>query len=289
MLCFERVQEACGKSKSDILLPRIPTFKSSKSQLITIKNFKGGVGKTVITINLATTLVKQGNSVLIVDLDPQANASAYARVDESSKFIKVLGQHQPVLEAEELIQHAFPDYVTGLDIISSHNSIHEFNRYDFPYSAAQHANDFLAGLGYDYVLFDTSPGMDKLSELALWCSPYIIVPITPDLFSERGIDSVYLLQSQLELIKRKPEILGFVLNKFVRNYRVSKDTYAHFKEKLDTQLFSTLLRQNTYVTESMAEGYPLPFHSKAADYIAEYEAFANELVARIKQRQAADE
>jgi len=169
--------------------------------VITITLRKGGSGKTTTAVNLASSLAKHGKKVLLIDLDPQANATASLGIDTAN-----IPNIADVLQGKHPIEHVINDPVKGFDLIPSNQILAQIEA-TLANNSSQYANivkDLIAPLlpKYDYILIDTPPSESMLTITALVASDYALIPTQAHYFAIHG------LKQALELIERVKEGYG---------------------------------------------------------------------------------
>ena len=171
------------------------------AKVITVTLRKGGSGKTTTAVNLASSLAKHGKKVLLVDLDPQANATASLGIDSMNT-----PNIADVLQGKHEIQHVINDPLKGFDLIPSNQILAQIEA-TLASDPSQYANiikSLLAPLlpRYDYILIDTPPSESMLTITALVASDYALIPTQAHYFAIHG------LQQALDLITRVKEGYG---------------------------------------------------------------------------------
>lgn len=252
-------------------------------KIISITNQKGGVGKTTTCVNLAAFVAKAGNRVLIIDMDPQGNASSAVGVeptkDDNTIYEVLIGE----CSAKEAI---YQSVMEGLDVLPSTvdlsgaevELVHLNNRENILKVALTQVKR-----EYDYIFIDCPPSLNLLTVNALTATDSIIIPIQCEYFALVGLGQ---LMNTVKLIKKhlnpSIEIEGVLLTmKDARSNlvnQVAEEIQKYFKEKV----YTTFIPRNVRLAESPSHGKPIiMYDSKSKGSIA-YQNLANEFLASNK-------
>jgi chromosome partitioning protein len=260
-------------------------------RILAVANQKGGVGKTTTAINLGTALAAVGERVLLLDADPQGNASTGMGISRSLRrktLYDVLMDGLPSLEA--VMKTSLP----GLDLLPADADLAgvEVELGHTP-RRSYRLRDALAPIraerAYDYVLIDCPPALSLLTINAMTAADAILVPLQCEFFALEGLTQ---LLRTIELVRGSLnpglEIQGLVLTMFDRrnslSAQVASDVRAHFGAKV----YDTVIPRNVRISEAPSFGKPaLIYDFKCAGSQA-YIQLARELVGRERQRQLAD-
>lgn len=253
-------------------------------KIISITNQKGGVGKTTTCVNLAAFVAKAGNRVLIIDMDPQGNASSAVGVEptkEDNTIYEVLIGECSTKEA------IYPSVMQGLDVLPSTvdlsgaevELVHLNNRENILKEALMQAKR-----EYDYIFIDCPPSLSLLTVNALTATDSIIIPIQCEYFALVGLGQ---LMNTVKLIKKhlNPtiEIEGVLLTmKDARSNlvnQVAEEIQRYFKEKV----YSTFIPRNIRLAESPSHGQPIAMYDAKSKGAIAYQNLANEFLASNKR------
>ena len=249
-------------------------------KIISITNQKGGVGKTTTCVNLAAFVAKAGYRVLIIDMDPQGNASSAVGVEptkEDNTIYEVLIGECSTKEA------IYPSVMQGLDVLPSTvdlsgaevELVHLNNRENILKEALMQAKR-----EYDYIFIDCPPSLSLLTVNALTATDSIIIPIQCEYFALVGLGQ---LMNTVKLIKKhlNPtiEIEGVLLTmKDARSNlvnQVAEEIQRYFKEKV----YSTFIPRNIRLAESPSHGQPIAMYDAKSKGAIAYQNLANEFLA----------
>ena len=199
-------------------------------KIIAMANQKGGVGKTTTTINLAASLATLEKTVLVIDADPQANASSGLGVDIKEVDCSV---NECIIDHADVRDAIYTTYIDGLDIIPSHINLvgAEIEMLNLP----NRENVIKNMLGtirneYDYILIDCSPSLGLITVNALTAADSVIIPVQCEYFALEGISK---LLTTIKIIKSRLnpalEIEGFLLTMYDSRLRLANQIYDEVK------------------------------------------------------------
>lgn len=255
-----------------------------KARIIATVNEKGGVGKTVTVINLAAGLALKGKDVLIVDMDPQLNATKGLGVslDENSPSVyDVIKLPESVPAASAIVKTAWEH----LDLLPSHADLSgiEVELVDNPgrENRLKEALDPVLDL-YDFVLVDTPPSLSILTVNVLACAQEILVPCQTQPYSYSALDELLQTVSVIkEEINPDIKIVGVLATFFDQRTRVSNRVLESLRadERFEGRLFNTVIRVNTTIAESAYYGKPVVFFRRSSTGAGDYLALAEEILA----------
>lgn len=252
-------------------------------KIISLANQKGGVGKTTTAINLSASLAVLGQRVLIVDVDPQANASSGLGIDLKEVrtsvydcFIEDIDPRECVLDTD----------VEGLKIIPSHIDLVgaeiemlnlERREYVLKKVISQLKDD------YDYILLDCSPSLGLITVNALTASDSIIIPVQCEYFALEGLgkllNTVKIIQSRLN---PELEIEGFLLTMYDARLNLSNQVYEEVKHHFGAMVFDSLIQRNIRLSEAPSFGKPAILYDANSKGAQNHLNLAKEIIERNK-------
>ncbi len=267
-----------------------PITAPSRKQprIIAIANQKGGVGKTTTAINLGTGLAAIGRRVLVVDLDPQGNASTGLGIDRTNRRISsydVLMGEASVAEA--MVPTAIPD----LGIIPSNIDLTgaELELVELPRRAYRLREALAAVEGdFDYVLIDSPPSLNLLTVNALVAAKSVVVPLQCEFFALEGLS---MLMKTIERIRvsynEGLEIQGIVLTMYDKRNNLSDQVAQDVRDYLGDKVYQTIIPRNVRVSEAPSHGKPALLYDHKCAGSRAYMQLASEMLRRERLSAAA--
>jgi len=262
-------------------------------KIISVINQKGGVGKTTTVINLAAGLSAKGKKILVIDLDPQGNATTglgLSNTENSEQTIyNVLNGNKKISEVIQSTNFKNLNLITsnvdlsGLEVETAGDSRRAFKLKD---ELGSILND--SGGLYDYILIDCPPSLSLLTIMALVASDALVVPLQTEFFALEGLTQ---LMKTIQRIKNNlnPElsIRGILLTMYDRRNKLSseveKEARNYFKEKV----YQTVVPRNVRLSEAPSHGVPVLIYDKLCPGSRSYFSFTDEFLNQDKPVESA--
>lgn len=260
------------------------SLRYSKSpRIISIANQKGGVGKTTTAINLATALAAVGKSVLLVDLDPQGNASTGLGVRRS--MIRK-SSYDLIFDDCEPQDIAVKTRVPGLYVVPSsiHLSGAEVELVNTEAREYCLSRTLRRATGYDYVILDCPPSLSLLTLNALVASDSVLVPLQCEFYALEGLSQ---LVKTIERVQRSLnpdlDIHGVVLTMYDRRNNLSAMVESDVREYFGDKVYKTIIPRNVRLSEAPSFGLPAIVYDMKCAGAQAYLSLAKEVIRREKQ------
>jgi chromosome partitioning protein len=253
---------------------------------VAVANQKGGVGKTTTAINLATALAAIGWKVLLIDLDPQGNASTGLGIGHASRERST---YDVLIDGAGLIDTAVPTRVPRLDIIPATQDLsgaevelvgleHRAHRLDKALSAAPPAR-------WDICLIDCPPSLGLLTVNALAAARHLLVPLQSEFFALEGLSQLLQTVERIRLaFNPELSILGVALTMFDRRNKLSQQVAEDVRACLGNAVFQTVVPRNVRLSEAPSHGLPALIYDLKCPGSEAYVHLARELMGRLPQR-----
>jgi chromosome partitioning protein len=253
------------------------------TRYISVSNQKGGVGKTTTTINLATALAAVGKKVLVVDLDPQGNASTGLGIDRANR---TSGTYEVLFGESNIDQAASPSRVPNLFVVpaSIHLSGAEIELIDVKQREYRLKETLKNNTGnYDYVLFDCPPSLNLLTLNALVASDGVLVPLQCEFFALEGLSHlVNTIERVRASFNNKLELMGIVLTMFDKRNNLSNQVSDNVRQHFGDKVYDTVIPRNVRISEAPSFGLPAIVYDMSCNGSQAYIQLAKEILKRDK-------
>lgn len=251
--------------------------------VIAITNQKGGVGKTTTAINLAYFLAKAGKRTLLIDFDPQGNASSGLGIDKSDlpvTMIDVVAGSAPLNAA--IVTTECKNLWVAPTTASLANTEVELAQADRRFtrlkSAIEAVND-----QYDYILIDSPPSLSLLTVNGLIASQYVLLPVQAEFYALEGLSQ---LLETMKLVRRgmNPglELLGVLPTMLDSRTTLSTQVHAEIKRHFPGKVFEATIPRNIRLAEAPSHGVPIGVYDKFSKGSRAYKALAKEVMERVE-------
>jgi chromosome partitioning protein len=248
---------------------------------VAIANQKGGVGKTTTAINLGTALAAAHKRVLILDIDPQGNASTGLGIDVSDR---VPGAYEMIMGEATLEQATRPTMVPGLSIVPSvvdlsgaEVELATMTRREYQLRAA--LADRVAD--YDYLLIDCPPALGLLTVNALVAADALMIPLQCEFFALEGLSLLLRsVQRVHQHLNPTLEVLGVVLTMYDKRNNLSAQVAQDVRDFLGDKVYETVIPRNVRVSEAPSHGRPVLLYDMNCAGAQAYIHLASEVLRR---------
>lgn len=252
-------------------------------KIIALANQKGGVGKTTTTINLAASLATLDKTVLVIDADPQANASSGLGIDIKTLKYSI---YECMIDGVNIREAVLPTMVKNLDIVCSHIDLvgAELELLNVE-NRDRVLQNTLSGIkaDYDYILIDCSPSLGLITVNALTAADSIIIPVQSEYFALEGISK---LLNTIKIIKSKLnpklEIEGFLLTMYDSRLRLANQIYEELKRHFRDMVFNSVIQRNIKLSEAPSHGLPVLLYDAESRGAINHMQLAKEIIEKNK-------
>lgn len=255
-------------------------------KIIAIANQKGGVGKTTTSINLAASFAAMKRNVMLIDLDPQGNATVGSGVSKAQ--IQYASNH--VLCNEIGIQKALIKTHAGFDLLATNQEliVAEMQLLQMATQREQQLKNILDTVAdnYDYILIDCPPSLSVLTVNALVAADSVLIPIQCEYFALEGLSGLLSTVEQIRsTINQRLHIEGLLRTMYDGRNRLALDVSAQLLEHFPDSVYRTVIPRNVRLAEAPSHGAPILHYDEKSQGAIAYLALAGEILRRSEKIQ----
>lgn len=253
-------------------------------KIFAVSNQKGGVGKSTTAINLSACLAEIGKKVLVIDMDPQGNATSGLGINKDDDIYTIYD----LLIDEGTLEDCVSDteyenlwiLPSNSDLSAAEIDLLEVENKE--YLLREHIQSIRDS--YDYIIIDCPPSLSLLTINALCAADSVIIPIQCEYYALEGLSQIL---KTVELIQERLnadlKFEGIVFTMFDSRNNLSADVVANVKENLDIPLFETIIPRNVRLAEAPSYGMPVITYDNRSTGAASYRYLAEELIRRVEE------
>ncbi len=258
-----------------------------RPKVIAVANQKGGVGKTTTTINLSAALAELGLNVLVIDLDPQGNASTGLGIEPEDREFTTYEFLLDDVTLSSLILGTSTENVSlipaTVDLSSADIELYNNEKRSFLLHDAIQQTD-MNDFNFDYILIDCPPSLNLLTVNAMVASDSVIVPLQSEFFALEGLSQLMMtIREVRQTANPKLRIEGIVLTMYDARNNLSQQVEADARSNLGDLVFKSVIPRNVRVSEAPSYALPVLSYDSGSKGAIAYRALATELLAKNDQ------
>lgn len=249
------------------------------SHIIAVSNQKGGVGKTTTAVNVAAALASNDVKVLLVDLDPQGNATSGLGFNKEECLVT---SYELLLGQGELSKAVLETRIEGLYLVPTNQNLAgaEIELVELPKRESRLKNT-LALAAYDYIIIDCPPALSLLTVNALVAANKVLIPVQAEYYALEGLGQLLGTIQAVRQANQRLDILGVVLTMYDKRTSLSEQVGVEIKNHFGDKLFKTVIPRNVRLAESPSFGKTVFEHDKWSKGARAYKQLAKEIAKRL--------
>lgn len=252
------------------------------AHIIAVLNQKGGVGKTTTTINLASYLAKSGKTVLIVDADPQGNATSGLGLDKHAEITT----YQVLLHMNKVEQGIIQSGIDGVYVLPANTNLAAAEAELIDERGREvRLRDAIRQLQFDYVLIDCPPALSLLTINALVAANWLLVPVQAEYYALEGLGQLMeVFQKVRQTMNPDLNLLGVLVTMFDSRTSLAEQVVAELQKFFGDSVFKTHIPRNVKVAEAPSYGLPVSEHDKWSKGARAYKQVTKEVISRVESK-----
>lgn len=256
-------------------------------KIISIANQKGGVGKTTTAVNLSTILAKKGKKVLMIDTDPQGNATSGLGIDKDVNF----SVYDVIINDVEIENTLQPTMIKNLEVCPSNMNLAGAEVELVSMMSREHRLKEKVDCvkdKYDYIIIDCPPSLGLVTLNAFTASDSVLIPVQCEYYALEGLGQ---LLNTINLVKKhlNPELVieGALLTMFDIRTNLSNQVVKEVNKYFENKVYKTVIPRNVKLSEAPSYGLPITIYDARSKGAKSYEKFAKEFMKKIEDEQKA--
>jgi chromosome partitioning protein len=255
-------------------------------QIISVINQKGGVGKTTTVINLAAGLSQQNKKILVIDLDPQGNATTglgLSNMESSEDTIYgVLNGSKSISEVIKKTKFQNLDIITSnVDLSGLELETADDNNRAFILKVKLTSYLNSSGASYDYILIDCPPSLSLITVMALVSSDSLLVPLQAEFFALEGLTQLTKTIERIKVnLNPKLKIRGILLTMYDKRNKLSSQVEKEARDYFNDKVYLTVIPRNVRLSEAPSHGMPVLLYDKSCPGSRSYFSFTDEFISQ---------
>jgi len=251
------------------------------THILAVLNQKGGVGKTTTAINLGAYLAKQGHSVLLVDMDPQGNATSGLGVDkatlDSTMYDVLFGEAQAQSSIRETATSNLSVLPANASLAAAEVDLASETGREFK------LKESLGHLTYDFILIDCPPALGLLTVNALTAAQQVLIPVQAEYYALEGLGQLLdVIQRIRTSLNPSLEILGVVVTMYNSRTSLAEQVVSELKKHFGEKVLDTIIPRNVRLAEAPSYGRTIADHDKWSKGARAYKQLAKEVIRRLQ-------